>query len=104
MDMIKFIANKPSAGIFYVQQHTHTAVPNLINLTSKTEGKSRQVTLHTADSIVMVRSMKECGFKWPQMDAIESKPAKNDEPSVICSNDDTTLPADDSSCTRGQQR
>ena len=104
MDMIKFIANEPSAGLFYVQQHTHTAVPNLINLTSKTEGKSRQVTLHTADSIVMVRSMKECGFKWPQMDAIESKPAKNDEPSVICSNDDTTLPADDSSCTRGQQR
>ncbi|XP_019067706.2 uncharacterized protein [Solanum lycopersicum] len=184
MDMIKFIANEPSAGIFYVQQHTHTAVPNLISLTSKTEGKSRQVTLHTADSedsIFMVRSMKECGFsianemmknlrhslavvsekqlrigsirrqsssfriertiswnpatwgrktgpepdgernadyvsnvfksakekassfRWPQMDAIESKPAKNDEPSVICSNDDTTLPADDSSCTRGQQ-
>ena len=65
MDMIKFIANEPSAGIFYVQQHTHTAVPNLISLTSKTEGKSRQVTLHTADSedsIFMVRSMKECGF------------------------------------------
>ena len=65
MDMIKFIANKPSAGIFYVQQHTHTAVPNLINLTIKIEGKSRQVTWHTAasdDSIVMVRSMKELGF------------------------------------------
>lgn len=185
MDMIKFIANEPSAGLFYVQQHTHTAVPNLINLTSKIEGKSREVTLQTADSedsIVMVRSMKECGFsianemmknlrhslavvsekqlrngsirrpsssfrigrtiswnpatwgrktgpeqdvernddyisnvfksakekassfKWPQMDSIESKPSKNDEPSVTCSNGDTTLAADDSSCTRGQQR
>ncbi|XP_055809467.1 uncharacterized protein LOC129878900 [Solanum dulcamara] len=65
VEMIKFIANEPSAGVFYVQQHTHTAVPNLINLSSKIEEKSRQVTLHTADSedsIVMVRSMKECGF------------------------------------------
>ena len=63
--MIKFIANEPSSGLFYVQQHTHTEVPNLINLTRKIEGKSRQVTWHTAasdDSIVMVRSMKELGF------------------------------------------
>ncbi|XP_027772845.1 uncharacterized protein LOC107020264 [Solanum pennellii] len=65
MDMIKFISNDPSVGLFYVQQHTHTAVPNLINLTSKIDGKSRQATLDTADSkdsIVMVRSMKESGF------------------------------------------
>ncbi|MCD7447254.1 BLOC-1- complex subunit 8 [Datura stramonium] len=64
-DMIKLIANEPSAGLFYVQQHTHNAVPNLINLNGKIEEKSRQVTLHTADtedSIIMVRSMKECGF------------------------------------------
>lgn len=63
--MIKTIANEPSAGLFYVQQHTHTAVPNLMKLTGKIEEKSRQVSLHTADSedsIVMVRSMKECGF------------------------------------------
>ncbi|KAK4353432.1 hypothetical protein RND71_028950 [Anisodus tanguticus] len=65
-DMIKFIANEPSAGLFYVQQHTQNAVPNLINLNNNIEEKSRQVTLHTADSedsIVMVRSMKECGFQ-----------------------------------------
>lgn len=34
---------------FDVQQHTHTTVPNLINCTSKIEGKSRQVILHTTD-------------------------------------------------------
>ncbi|KAK4353036.1 hypothetical protein RND71_028554 [Anisodus tanguticus] len=49
-DMIKFIANEPSAGLFYVQQHTRSAVPNLINLTNNIEEKSRQVTLYTADS------------------------------------------------------
>ena len=43
-------------------------------------------------------------FKWPHMNDIKSKQAKNDEPSVTCSNDDTTLPADNSSFTRGQQR
>ncbi|KAK4716824.1 hypothetical protein R3W88_015162 [Solanum pinnatisectum] len=92
MDMIKFIANDPLAGIFYVQQHTCTAVP-----------------LHTAYSIqgiLLSWSAKEkaSSFKWPRMDSIESKPAKNDEPSVTCSNDDTTLEADAISCTRGQQR
>ncbi|XP_059316021.1 uncharacterized protein LOC132066837 [Lycium ferocissimum] len=64
-DMIKFLANEPSAGLFHVQQHTQNTVPNLIHLNNNMEEKSRQVTLHTADSedsIVMVRSMKECGF------------------------------------------
>ncbi|KAG5580879.1 hypothetical protein H5410_051506 [Solanum commersonii] len=37
---------------------------------------------------------------WPQMDSIDSKPSKNDEPYVTCSNDDTTLATDTSSCTR----
>ncbi|KAK4353434.1 hypothetical protein RND71_028952 [Anisodus tanguticus] len=64
-DMIKFIANEPSAELFCIQQHTQNAVPNLINLNNNIEQKSRQVTLHTADSedyIIMVRSIKECGF------------------------------------------
>ncbi|KAM3345441.1 hypothetical protein P3S68_025150 [Capsicum galapagoense] len=64
-DMITFIANEPSAGLYYVQQHTQSAVPNLINLTSNIEGKSRQVTMHAADSedsSITVRSMKECGL------------------------------------------
>ncbi|KAI3734709.1 hypothetical protein L6452_14184 [Arctium lappa] len=64
-EMIKSLANEPSVGLFYVQQHTHKAVPNLVNLRNNVVGKSREMSLHTEDSedsITMVRSMKECGF------------------------------------------
>lgn len=63
-EMIKYVANEPSVGLFYVQQHTQNAVPNLINLKNNVEEKSRGMTLHTEDledSISIVRSMKECG-------------------------------------------
>lgn len=63
--MIKSLANEPSVGLFYVQQHTHKAVPNLVNLRNNIVAKSREISLHTEDSedsITMVRSMKECGF------------------------------------------
>ncbi|XP_022765461.1 uncharacterized protein LOC111310351 [Durio zibethinus] len=64
-DMIKYVANEPSVGLFYVQQHTQHAVPNVVNLNNHVVKKSREATLHTEDledSITMVRSMKECGF------------------------------------------
>ncbi|XP_051130827.1 uncharacterized protein LOC127251254 [Andrographis paniculata] len=64
-DMIKFVANEPSVGLFYVQQHTQNAAPNLINLKNNVAEKSHETSLHTEDledSILMVRSMKECGF------------------------------------------
>lgn len=64
-NMIKSLANEPSVGLFYVQQHTHKAVPNLLNLRNNIVAKSREISLHTEDSedsISMVRSMKECGF------------------------------------------
>ncbi|XP_022854133.1 uncharacterized protein LOC111375525, partial [Olea europaea var. sylvestris] len=64
-DMIEFVANEPSVGLYYVQQHTQNAVPNLINLKNKVVEKSRETTLHTEDledSISIVRSMKEYGF------------------------------------------
>nr|XP_043607807.1 uncharacterized protein LOC122579655 [Erigeron canadensis] len=63
--MIKSLANEPSVGLFYVQQHTHKAVPNLVSLRNNVVAKSRDISLHTEDtedSITMVRSMKECGF------------------------------------------
>ncbi|XP_009765364.1 uncharacterized protein [Nicotiana sylvestris] len=63
-DMIKFIANEPSMGLFYIQHHTQSAAPNLINLKNNIEEKSREVTLHaedSEDSITMIRSMKDCG-------------------------------------------
>ncbi|KAG8380544.1 hypothetical protein BUALT_Bualt06G0026700 [Buddleja alternifolia] len=64
-DTIKFVANEPSVGLFYVQQHTQNATPNLINLKKSIVEKSHETALHTEDledSITMVRSMKECGF------------------------------------------
>ncbi|KAL8257754.1 hypothetical protein R6Q59_029795 [Mikania micrantha] len=64
-NMIKSLANEPSVGLYYVQQHTNKAVPNLVNLKKNIVAKSREISLHTEDSedsITMVRSMKECGF------------------------------------------
>ncbi|KAM7526867.1 hypothetical protein LguiA_016769 [Lonicera macranthoides] len=64
-EMIKYVANEPSVGLFYVQQHTQNAVPNLINLKNNVEENFRGMTLHTEDledSISMVRSMKESGI------------------------------------------
>lgn len=64
-EMIKYIANEPSTGLFYIQQHTKNAVPNVINLKNSVVDKSHETTLHTEDSedsITMLRSMKECGF------------------------------------------
>lgn len=64
-EMIQSLANEPSVGLFYVQQHTQNAVPNLINLKNNVGNKSRELTFHTEDmedSISMVSSMKEGGF------------------------------------------
>ena len=64
-DMIKYVANEPSVGLFYVQHHTQNAVPNVVSLKNNVVEKSRETTLHTEDSedsITMIRSMKECGF------------------------------------------
>lgn len=64
-DMIKFVANEPSVGLFYVQQHTQNAAPNLLNLKNNVAEKSHETVLHTEDlddSMTMLRSMKECGF------------------------------------------
>ncbi|TKY53475.1 hypothetical protein E2542_SST25008 [Spatholobus suberectus] len=64
-EMIKYVANEPSAGLFFIQQHTQNAVPNVIKLKNNVIDKSHETTLHTEDledCVAMVRSMKECGF------------------------------------------
>ncbi|XP_073017351.1 uncharacterized protein [Primulina eburnea] len=64
-DMIKYVANEPSVGLFYVQKHIQNATPNLVNLKNNVVEKSHETVLHTEDaddSISMMRSMKECGF------------------------------------------
>ncbi|XP_047336879.1 uncharacterized protein LOC124940408 isoform X2 [Impatiens glandulifera] len=64
-DMIKYVANEPSVGLFFVQQHAQNAIPNLVNLKESISGKSHMINLHTEDledSITMMRSMKDCGL------------------------------------------
>lgn len=64
-EMIKYVANEPSAGLFFIQQHTQNAVPKVIKLKNNVIDKSRETTLHKQDledSVEMVRSMKESGF------------------------------------------
>ncbi|KAL2892713.1 BLOC-1-related complex subunit 8-like protein [Bienertia sinuspersici] len=63
-DMIKYVANEPSVGLYYIQQHAQNAVPNIIRLKNNISEKSHEVSLHTEDlddSIAMTRTMKECG-------------------------------------------
>ncbi|KAK1382502.1 BLOC-1-related complex subunit like [Heracleum sosnowskyi] len=64
-EMMKYLANEPSVGLFYMQQHTQNTVPNLVNLKNNVRGKSHELSLQTEDSdesVTMVRSIKECGF------------------------------------------
>lgn len=64
-EMIKYVANEPSVGLFFIQQHAQKAVPNVLKLQGNVVEKSRETTLHTEDfedSITMLRSMRECGF------------------------------------------
>lgn len=63
-EMIKYIANEPSVGLYYIQQHVRNAAPNVLNLNAQVLDKSRETALHTEDSedsIAMVKSMKDCG-------------------------------------------
>ncbi|XP_078447815.1 MEF2BNB-like protein [Wolffia australiana] len=64
-DMIKFAANEPSAGLYYVQLHARNSVPNVLELKDKIVEKTHNMMLQTEDSedsITCVRSMSECSF------------------------------------------
>ncbi|XP_021758300.1 uncharacterized protein LOC110723264 [Chenopodium quinoa] len=70
-DMIKYVANEPSVGLYYIQQHAQSAVPNIIRLKNNILEKSHEVSLHTEDledSVAMTRTMKKCGS--PVIDAM----------------------------------
>ncbi|KAK7357006.1 hypothetical protein VNO80_16287 [Phaseolus coccineus] len=64
-EMTKYVANEPSVGLFFIQQHAQNAVPNVIGAKKKVDEKSHETTLHTEDledSVTLVRSMNEHGF------------------------------------------
>ncbi|XP_010934601.1 uncharacterized protein [Elaeis guineensis] len=63
--MIKYLANEPSMGLFFVQQHAQTSMPYLLNVKDKVVEEIHEVTLQTEDiedSICVVRSMTEYGL------------------------------------------
>jgi len=64
-EMTKYVANEPSVGLFFIQQHAKNAVPNVIGVKKNVDEKSHETTLHTEDleeSVTLVRSMNEHGF------------------------------------------
>uniref|UniRef100_A0ACD6A217 Uncharacterized protein n=1 Tax=Avena sativa TaxID=4498 RepID=A0ACD6A217_AVESA len=64
-EMIKHVANEPSIGLYFVQQHANASMPILLDVKGKVAEKTREVTLHTEDiedSICAVRSMAEFGL------------------------------------------
>ncbi|CAM0911269.1 unnamed protein product [Alopecurus aequalis] len=64
-EMIKHVANEPSVGLYFVQQHANASMPILLDVKGKVAEKTREVTLHTEDiedSICAVRSMAEFGL------------------------------------------
>ncbi|KAL6857042.1 hypothetical protein ACP4OV_018424 [Aristida adscensionis] len=63
--MIKRVANEPSLGLYFVQQHARASMPLLLDVKGKVVEKTHEVTLHTEDmedSICAVRSMAEFGL------------------------------------------
>ncbi|XP_020112878.1 uncharacterized protein LOC109727251 [Ananas comosus] len=64
-EMIKYLANEPSLGLFFVQQHAHASMPLLLDVRDKVVEEVHEVTLHTEDiedSISVVQSMSEYGL------------------------------------------
>ncbi|CAO2186969.1 unnamed protein product [Urochloa humidicola] len=62
--MIKYVANEPSVGLYFVQQHARASMPILLDVKGKLAEKTNEVTLHTEDmedSICAVRSMADFG-------------------------------------------
>ncbi|TVU42760.1 hypothetical protein EJB05_09181 [Eragrostis curvula] len=63
--MIRYVANEPSVGLYFVQQHARASMPIFLDVKDKLVEKTHEVTLHTEDmedSICAVRSMAEFGL------------------------------------------
>ncbi|WOL19266.1 hypothetical protein Cni_G28064 [Canna indica] len=64
-EMIEFLANEPSEGLFFVQEHAKNSMPYLLDVKDKVSEEIHEVILHTEDiedSVCSVRSMKEYGI------------------------------------------
>ncbi|MCO5568970.1 hypothetical protein L7F22_022674 [Adiantum nelumboides] len=64
MEAMKIVANEPSIGLYFVQQHVHKVVPSLLNVKHQiTEARASAVlaTAHVKDSLSCIKGMKDCG-------------------------------------------
>eukprot|EP00252_Welwitschia_mirabilis_P012609 TRINITY_DN2783_c0_g1_i1.p1 TRINITY_DN2783_c0_g1~~TRINITY_DN2783_c0_g1_i1.p1 ORF type:complete len:341 (+),score=81.36 TRINITY_DN2783_c0_g1_i1:95-1117(+) len=63
-EMIEQLANEPSVGLFYIQQHVHNAVPNLHKIKTQVADTTRDVVICTEDmkdATNTIKLMQECG-------------------------------------------
>lgn len=63
-DMVKEVANEPSVGLYFVQQHVHKAVPGLLALKSHVIEGTEEAILYTQDvndALASVKVMNEVG-------------------------------------------
>lgn len=63
-DMVKEVANEPSVGLYFVQQHVHKAVPGLLALKGQVAEGTNEAILYTEDvkdALTAVKVMKEVG-------------------------------------------
>ncbi|KAI5079201.1 hypothetical protein GOP47_0006872 [Adiantum capillus-veneris] len=63
-EALKLVANEPSVGLYFVQQHVHKAVPSLLNVKHQITEATASADLATADvkdSLSCIKSMKDCG-------------------------------------------
>ncbi|BBM99171.1 BLOC-1 related complex subunit 8 [Marchantia polymorpha subsp. ruderalis] len=63
-EMMRQLANEPSVGLYFVQQHVHRAVPAMVQLKAQivdTTQEAEYVTQDVRDALNSVKTMKECG-------------------------------------------
>ncbi|KAJ7299628.1 hypothetical protein O6H91_Y190000 [Diphasiastrum complanatum] len=63
-EVIKQIANEPSLGLYFVQQHVHKVVPVVVSLKVQLVEETQEVVLSTEDAkdaLTAVSTMKELG-------------------------------------------
>ncbi|CAM6016751.1 unnamed protein product [Sphagnum balticum] len=63
-ELVQQVANEPSVGLYFVQQHVHKAVPGLLSIKNKLAEDTQEALLYTEDAkdaLTAIKTMKECG-------------------------------------------
>jgi hypothetical protein len=63
-ELVQQVANEPSVGLYFVQQHVHKAVPGLLSIKNKLAEDTQEALLYTEDArdaLTAIKTMKEYG-------------------------------------------